>query len=395
MPIGGLGGTGWLLLMVLLGAACAGDAADSEHLEEIGAGAGGAIGAAATSGAGGTATTGGTSGVNAGTAGGVANADAGAAGAMPVADAGGGVDGADSGSIGAAGSGSAGGDAGQPVSLDAFACPGGTIAEGMNTIPVGALMRSFYAELPSNMTGAIGVVFSWHGFNDPGSDGDAAGWRSADEVDANADPTQPVVVVTPFDVDFEAPVGLDWQLDQGTAAGNVDLAFFEAMLGCLNAQYDIDPAQIYSYGFSAGSVMSSLIHSAYPEVVSAIACVSGMWFNDPLQVSMINLIPISPSWPALNQGDGGAVLLTHGGANDVTVLGIANLEDMAQAAFPFLKAANRLVVDCVHSGGHTLHPELATSHVMKFFADHRAGQPSSYASEGLSGYPPSCTLRLP
>lgn len=265
----------------------------------------------------------------------------------------------------------------------------------MNTVQVGDRARSFYAEFPTGSRGPLGTVFSWHGYNDSGSDGDAAGWRRADEVDASVDPTHPIIVITPIDVDFDPPVGLDWQLDKGTAAENIDLAFFEAMLGCLDAQYDLDPTRIYSYGFSAGSVMSSLIHSAYPEIVTAVVCASGMWFNDPAQVAMIKLIPVSPSWPALDARHGGAVLLTHGGPADVTILNVANLEDMAQAAFPFLKANDRVVVDCPHTGGHALHPALGTSHVMRFFADHRAGQPSPYASGEFSGYPAGCTLRAP
>ena len=295
------------------------------------------------------------------------------------------------------GSESTGTDGGEPVvDLGRFTCPGGAaIAEGMNTIEVGDRTRSFYLQFPADMSGPIGVVYSWHGYNDPGSDGDSAGWRNAAEVDANADPSFPVVVVTPIDVDFDPPFGLDWQLDAGTAEQNVDLALFEASLGCLNEQYELDPTQIYSYGFSAGSVMTSLLHSAYPDIVTAVACVSGMWFNDPVQVEMINLIPINPSWPALDPDDGGTVLLTHGGPGDVTVLDIANLEDMAQAAFPFLAAGERVVVDCGHDNGHTLHPELTTENVMQFFADHRTGEPSPYLDGMLSGYPASCTLRLP
>jgi poly(3-hydroxybutyrate) depolymerase len=283
----------------------------------------------------------------------------------------------------------------QDVTVADFACPGGTIAQGMNTIMVGTRVRSFYAEFPGDMSGSIGVVFSWHGYNDAGSDGDAAGWRNADEVDPNEDPANPVVVVTPFDVDYDIPIGLDWQFDQPTSATNVDLAFFEAMVGCLNAQYDLDDTRVYSYGFSAGSVMSSLLHSAYPKIVSAIVCVSGMWFNDPVQVDMIQLVPVAGTWPLLDAADGGAVLLTHGGPADVTVLGVANLENMAQAAFPFLKAHGRVVIDCPHGGGHVLHPELTTSHVMRFFAEHRGGQASPYLSGNLTGYPPGCTLRLP
>lgn len=307
-----------------------------------------------------------------------------------------GESGADSTATADAGSESTGTGGGtEAVTLDRFVCPGASLGEGMNTFDVGDRTRSVYLQFPSDMSGPIGVVFSWHGYNDPGSDGDSAGWRSAARVDADADPALPVVVVTPIDVDFDPPVGLDWQLDEGTAAGNVDLALFEATLGCLNEQYDLDAERIYSYGFSAGSVMTSLVHSAYPDIVHTVVCVSGMWFNDPAQVEMINLIPVDPSWPALDPGDGGTVLLTHGGPSDVTFLGIANLEDMAQAAFPFLAAAERVVVDCGHQAGHTLHPELTTENVMTFFSSHRAAEPSPYVDEGLSGFPASCSLRLP
>jgi poly(3-hydroxybutyrate) depolymerase len=282
-----------------------------------------------------------------------------------------------------------------PPSID-FACPGGEIAEGMNTVMVGDEARQFHAQFPSSMPdGSLGIVFSWHGYNDPLSDGDAAGWRSIDEVDADADPSNPVVVVTPIDIDFDIPVGLDWQLNEPTAATNADLAFFEAMVGCLDAQYDIDPTRVYSYGFSAGSVMSSLLHSAYPNLVSAIVAVSGLWFNDPAEVAMIQLVMVSGSWPELDAADDGTVLLTHGGPNDVTVANVANLENMAQAAFPFLAAANRVVVDCPHNNGHALHPELTTDHVMGFFAAHRGGEASPYLEEPPSGFPSSCSLRLP
>ncbi len=282
-----------------------------------------------------------------------------------------------------------------PPDLRAFACPGGSIVEGMNTVVVGGTARSFHVQLPRDRSRPLPVVFSWHGYNDPGSDGDAAGWRAADQLDADADPSFPLIVVTPIDADVDIPAGLDWQLDRGSARDNQDLAFFEAMLGCLNEAYELDPLRVYSYGFSAGSVMTSLLHSAYPGLFSAVVCASGMWFNDPAQVAKIKLITVDPSWPPLQAADGGAVLVTHGGPKDVTVLNVANLEDMAQAAFPFLAAARRVVVDCPHTQAHALHPELTAAHLLRFFAAHRAGEPSPYATSALDGFPPGCSVRAP
>jgi predicted esterase len=304
----------------------------------------------------------------------------------------GGMGGADA--VDASAGGDDGGESSDGGDIDppelSFTCPGGSIIAGMNELAVGGSMRTLHAAFPADTSRPMGIVFSWHGFNE-----DPVAYRNNLALDPDGDPEQPLVVITPDDADFEIPTGLDWQLDSGDPATNVDLAFFEAIVGCLDAQYEVDATRIYSVGFSAGSVMSSLLHSRYPELLSAIVCFSGMWFNDPQQVALINLVPVMPTWPALDPLDEGAVLLTHGGPSDVTVLGVANLEDMAQAAFPFLAAGNRVVVDCAHGQGHIPHPEINAARVSAFLSAHRAGQPSAYRSGGYEGFPASCALRLP
>jgi poly(3-hydroxybutyrate) depolymerase len=265
------------------------------------------------------------------------------------------------------------------------------VSPGENTLTVDGLERIFYADFPADTTQPMGVLFSWHGFGDT-----MQNHRAASALDPDADPALPVVVITPDDSGMQPPVGLDWDIAKGTAADmNRDIAFFEAMLGCLEEQYEIDPTRIYSYGFSAGSVMTSLIHSRHPKLLSAIVAVSGAWFNDEVQQDLVNIFQIDWNWPALDPSDGGAVLLTHGGPNDVTVLNILSLEDAAQAAFPFLAANGRIVVDCAHDQGHTPHPDVTPALVSSFISAHRAGQSSPYATEGLHGFPSSCALRLP
>ena len=376
----------WAYLLAAAIAACAADGAGSAMNPTA---AGGAAGSAAG--------TGGSSGA--------ASTPSGGAQALPEAGSGmaGTTAGTTAGSDGPASGGASSSDAGalppddggahDAASSEApelsFACPGGSIVSGMNQLLVGGLTRTLHAELPSDTTRPMGVVLSWHGFNE-----DPVAYRTSLALDPDGDPERPLIVITPDDADFEVPIGLDWQLDSGDPATNADLAFFEAIIGCLDAHYAIDAARIYSVGFSAGSVMSSLLHSRYPQLISAIVCFSGMWFNDPEQVAMINLVPVMPSWPALDPRHEGAVLLTHGGPGDVTVLGVANLEDMAQAAFPFLAAGNRLVVDCAHAQGHIPHPEIRAGSISTFLSAHRAGEPSPYRTS-FSGFPASCSLRLP
>ena len=250
--------------------------------------------------------------------------------------------------------------------------------------------RAFYADFSgrSSSTESMGVLFSWHGYTDT-----AEKFRQEASLDPNGNPALPVVVITPDDIGITLPVGLDWNIT--TTDGNPDIAFFENILGCLNAQYTIDPARIYSFGFSAGAVLTNLLHSTHPKLLSAVVAVSGGWFNDPNEQKLVNGLTIDWQWPALDPADGGAVLLTHGGPNDVTVLGVFDLEKAAQAAFPFLKMENRVVIDCPHNLGHALDPDVTPAVVNRFISAHRAGVPSPYRTGGFSGFPSACALRLP
>jgi poly(3-hydroxybutyrate) depolymerase len=297
------------------------------------------------------------------------------------------------------GSGEQGGDPAAPTSIS-FACPTGTatIAPGLNTFRVNGQQRSFYADFPANTGGPMGVVFSWHGFGQATAD-----FRAQVALKPDADPQRPVVIVTPDDQGLLPPLGLDWNIVKGT--GNADLAMFEAALGCLNAQYKIDADAIYSFGFSAGSVMTSLVHASYPTLVRAIVAESGAWFDDPAEVALVR-VPMPWDWPALpmpGTGGGGAgtagggagalggsVMLTHGGPTDVTVLDILSLEDAAQAAFPFLAQHWRVVVDCAHTQGHALAPDVSSDLIIQFLTSHHGTSTSS-----LSGLPASCSVRMP
>jgi predicted esterase len=270
-----------------------------------------------------------------------------------------------------------------------YACPSGKVTAGLNSMTVdGGTARAFYADFPADPSRPMGVLFSFHGYTDT-----AEKFRQEAALDPNANPALPVVVVTPDDIGVTLPVGLDWNIT--TTNGNPDIAFFESILGCLNAQYPIDPARIYSFGFSAGAVFTNLLHSTHPKLLGAVVAESGGWFNDPIEQQLVKGLTVDWEWPSLNPDDGGAVLLTHGGPTDVTVLGVFDLEKAAQAAFPFLKAENRVVIDCPHNLGHALDPDVTPAVVSKFISAHRAGDPSPYRTGGFSGFPPACALRLP
>jgi predicted esterase len=362
-------------LVALLLVACGGNA-------DTNAGTSAGVTTGSTGGGGGGTGGGSTASGTGGTGGGSTTSSTGGTGGGSTASGTGGTGGSTT-------SGTGGGGGSAPAI--AFPCPGGTVGPDKNTLTVAGAERVFYADFPKDTSQPMGILFSWHGFGQP-----AADFRAASALDPNANPSLPVVVITPDDSGLQPPVGLDWDIAKGTAGDkNVDIAFFEAMVGCLNEQYDIDSTRIYSYGFSAGSVMTSLLHSRYPRLLSAIIAVSGAWFNDQAEEDLVNLIKIDWNWPPLDPADGGAVLLTHGGPKDVTVLNLLDLEASAQAAFPFLGANGRVVVDCAHTQGHTPHPKVTPAVISKFISEHRAGEPSPYLNGGYGGFPDTCVLRLP
>lgn len=287
------------------------------------------------------------------------------------------------------------GDAGEGATYP-FSCPDetSTIVAGKNTLYAAGQQRTFYVDFPTDTSQPVGVLFSWHGYGQNATD-----FRTGAALDPDADPTHPVIVVTPEDSGLQPPAGLGWDIAQGRPGdANVDVAFFEAMLGCLAAQQPIDAERIYSFGFSAGSVMTSLLYSRHPTLFAAIVNESGAWMNDPDEVSLIDLhglFTVDWEWPALDPAGGADVLLTHGGPTDVTVFNILDLEKSALAAVPFLNAANRTVVECTHTLGHALDPDVTPALISQFFSAHRAGQPSPYAEDSFDGFPERCTLHVP
>ncbi|HVH46399.1 MAG TPA: PHB depolymerase family esterase [Labilithrix sp.] len=277
--------------------------------------------------------------------------------------------------------------------VDPFACPGSTITPGLNeAFDVGGNARKLYADFPKDTSKPMAVIFSWHGFG-----GSAENFRKAAAFDPDGDPAVPAVIITPEDTGLFPPKGLDWDIAKGTPADpNVDLAFFEAIVGCLSKQQKIDASRIYSFGFSAGSVMTNLLHSRYPKVIAAIVTESGAWMNDKAERDIVNFPGgVDWNWPELDPADRGNVLLTHGGPEDVTDFNVLDLEKSAQLALPFLKEAKRTVLDCAHTNGHKLHPDVTPAVIRQYLFAHRAGEPSPYQGGAAPGYPGSCTLRLP
>jgi predicted esterase len=254
----------------------------------------------------------------------------------------------------------------------------------------GGAARSYYVDLPTDTSGPMALVFSWHGYAQ-----EPLAFRNLVALDPNG-ASMPVVVVTPTDTGLFLPEGLDWYI-RGSS-GNVDFPYFQGMLSCLESQYDIDKTRVYSFGFSAGAVFTDLLADEWPHLFAATVSESGCWFSDPKEVAAIvgGLgSDVKWDWPALNPADRGDVLMTHGGPTDFAT--IISIEDADEAALPYLLQNDRTVVDCEHDAGHAIDPDVSNPMIFEYLLAHQLGKPSPFAGGTplFSDFPSSCTLSLP
>jgi predicted esterase len=288
---------------------------------------------------------------------------------------------------GGANSGDGGPDAVGDAAPLHFTCT--PISGGIGAVSVnGGAARQYYVDLPTDTSGPMALMFSWHGFNQAPVD-----FKNMVGFDPNG-ASMPVIVVTPTDTKLFLPDGLDWYI-RG-ASGNVDFPYFQGMLSCLESELNVDTTRVYSFGFSAGAVFTALLHSQWPHLFAAIVTESGAWFSDPAQVAAIVVggSTVQWDWPALVPADHGNVLMTHGGPNDFAT--IISIETAAQAALPFLLKNGRTVVDCAHTAGHAIDPLVSNKAIYEYLLAHKLGQPSPYAGGELpSDFPTSCALSLP
>lgn len=284
------------------------------------------------------------------------------------------------------------------------ACP--EMTEGLNAIQLGGRERRFWVSSPPSSGTPRAAVFWFHGYSGTRSPHDDALADSA-TLDAigirpDADPGFPFVRVLLEDTNLQPFAGLDW--DIRTDEPNVDLVLFDTVVECLIAHRAVARDRIFAAGFSAGATFVNLLHTARGDVVRAVYTASGLWINEPANLSAARRVTVIPSlvawdWPELGAIElgAGAVMLSYGGAND-NVPGSpvrVNLSDAGRAAADWLVANGRVVVVCEHGGGHTLHPELNGEVVLRFFAAHVGDAPSPWLRGAAPTLPASCTLRRP
>jgi predicted esterase len=260
------------------------------------------------------------------------------------------------------------------------------IVNGTSSVIVNGKTRTFEVRLPANLTAKAALLFEWHGFLQDSAtfmntivyDPQAGAWKPFDTNAFNI----PLITIAPKDQNLIPVWGLDWDI----VSGQKDFPFFEAMLTCVEKQFNVDTTRVYSFGFSAGAVFTNLLAAAYPHLFAATISESGTWFNDKPEWSEITVPLIGTTfmkwkWPALDPAHGGAVLMTHGGPNDFAT--VISLENANEKALTFLYAGGRDVTECTHRFGHTLEPDLTQAMYYQYMWQHQLGTRPMTLAAGL------------
>lgn len=244
------------------------------------------------------------------------------------------------------------------------ACP--ELVEGTNTdFASGGEARSFELRLPEDPAGAP-VVFAWHWLG--GSAKQIIRYMQMETVvDAGAILIAPESCCAAFEWDFA-----------GEPEGNVDLAFFDDLLGCVHEQFQPDLTRVYSTGMSAGGLWTTYLTLHRSEWHAATAPFSG---------GTEGLITYS------TPTDDIPVLVTWGGEDDL--YGPVSFETASEGLTEDLLQDGHFVVNCDHGGGHTI-PDGAVDMAWSFFQDHpKFVDPEPYAGELPDTLPDWCWTPTP
>jgi len=240
-------------------------------------------------------------------------------------------------------------------------CP--VLEDGVNKkFLVDGTERKFRLVLPADPIGAP-VIFAWHWLG--GSAQQIVNYMEYEQLaeDENVIVVAPSSDGTPY----------EWH-STGQPANNVDLAFFDDMVACLYDQYQIDPDRIHATGMSAGGLWTTYLTIFRSEILASTAPLSGGAYAEAY---------VSPERPL-------PVMVVWGGPDDT--YGTFNFETASLDFSEGLRADGSFVVECVHSGAHTI-PLGAAEYTWQFFKDHPYGvDPEPYADGLPSSLPDYCYL---
>jgi len=240
-------------------------------------------------------------------------------------------------------------------------CP--VLEDGVNKkFMVDGVERKFRLVLPDDPIGAP-VIFAWHWLG--GSAQQVVNYMDYEDLVAE----HGMIVVAPSS-DGSA---YEWH-STDLPTNNVDLIFFDDMVACLYDQYQIDPDRIHATGMSAGGIWTTYLTVYRSNILASTAPLSGGVYTRDY-VTPERSLPVMVTW---------------GGPEDT--YGSFNFETASLAFSEKLREDGSFVVECVHTGAHTL-PAGASEFTWQFFKDHPYGvDPEPYLDGLPSSLPDYCYL---
>ena len=221
-------------------------------------------------------------------------------------------------------------------------------------IQVSGQPREYWSVVPSTYDGTQPrpLVLNWHGQN--GSAEDATTWLGVvGQVGVDA------ILVYPQSI-----ASITWD----ERAGSMDMLLFEALMAQLLATYCIDTGRIFSIGDSAGAYFNTALGCRYPQSLTALANVAGLWTVAPTS----GCAPLGWMFLLGEQDDqvelvnSRSVMLTATGCEDapvpVTDVGVSGTcEDFENCSI------GSTLRFCAYRGGHEWPADFAPRAIWTFF----------------------------
>jgi polyhydroxybutyrate depolymerase len=172
-------------------------------------------------------------------------------------------------------------DAAPPVDPGTKGCaiaPKGAGTFAARTLTAAGKARTYHLAVPASATSkqALPLVFVLHGATDTAPE------NMRDWFGVEGKITTPSLAVYPLALERTRSDGTGGNVTRWDLSGNDDLAFFDAMLAEIEAEYCVDRAHVFVTGFSSGGNFSQHLACERQKDVKGMAVVAGPGpFSDP------------------------------------------------------------------------------------------------------------------
>jgi hypothetical protein len=252
------------------------------------------------------------------------------------------------------------------------------LVAGKNSITSMGNARSFLLAVPSNLMPSehLPVIFLWYWLK-----GSSQNFYTVGDVQAAVDQQRFLAVIP----DAKGDLFYNWPFTVNDMPPRVDeeYTFFDDMLSCVSAQFNVNASCVSTVGVSAGALFTDQLVGARSEYLSSFVSLSGGVAYPTPTVLLRPWTPPSHTLPAL---------VLWGGAQDDCLL-IA-FQSASQVLEQDLDNACAFLVECIHNCGHSEPPFTASqglstyAGLWAFALDHPYWLPTGTSPYTTNGLPP-------